>query len=181
MESFDPINHQGEHPPRVFPATAHTNPEPAPVITEAHRRLEPFIGTWKVAGHESGAAPNAPTTPVTGEESYTWLPGRFFLLGHWDHRVGSDHHIGLNIIRYDATTGQYSSYNVDNLGFARTYRVTQREGVWSFTGDWERATWAFGHDGQTMTIDWEITSDGETWEPLCHLDATKQTGDLARA
>ena len=175
MESFDPINHQGEHPPRVFPATAHTNPEPAPVITEAHRRLEPFIGTWKVAGHESGAAPNASTTPVTGEESYTWLPGRFFLLGHWDHRVGSDHHIGLNIIRYDATTEQYSSYNVDNLGFARTYRVTQREGAWSFTGGWERATWAFGHDGQTMTIDWEITSDGETWEPLCHLDATKQS------
>ena len=54
-------------------------------------------------------------------------------------------------------------------------RVTQRDGVWSFTGDWERATWAFAHDGQTMTIDWEITSDGETWEPLCHLDATKQT------
>jgi len=26
-----------------------------------------------------------------------------------------------------------------------------------------------------MTIDWEITSDGETWEPLCHLDATKQS------
>lgn len=175
MESIDPISDQGEHTAGVFPRTAPSSPEPAPVITEAHRRLEPFIGTWKVAGHESGAAPNAPNTPVTGEESYTWLPGRFFLLGHWDHRFGSDHHIGLNIIRYDATTGQYSSYNVDNLGFARTYRVTQREGVWSFIGDWERATWAFGDDGRTMTIDWEITSDGETWEPLCHLDATKES------
>ena len=175
MESIDPIDDRGEHTAGVLPRTAHPNPEPAPVITEAHRRLESFIGTWKVAGQEVGAMPNAPNTPVTGEESYTWLPGRFFLLGHWDHRFGSDHHIGLNIIRYDATTERYSSYNVDNLGFARTYRVTQREGVWSFTGDWERATWAFGHDGQTMTIDWEITSDGETWEPLCHLDATKQS------
>lgn len=180
MESIDPIEDRGEQSAGASPRTAH-DPEPAPVITEAHRRLEPFIGTWKVVGQNGRAAPNAPNASVTGEESYTWLPGRFFLLGHWDHRFGSDRHVGLNIVRYDATTGQYSSYNVDNLGFARTYRVTQRDGVWSFTGDWERATWALGPDGRTMTVDWEITRDGETWEPLCHLDATKQTGDLARA
>ena len=175
MKSIDPINDQSEQAAGAFPRTAHTNPEPAPVITEAHRRLEPFVGTWKVTGQNAGAAPNAPDTPVTGEESYTWLPGRFFLLGHWDRRFEGGRHVGLNIIRYDATTEQYSSYNVDNLGFARTYRVTQRDGVWSFIGEWERATWAFGHDGQTMTIDWEITTDGATWETLCHLDATKQT------
>jgi hypothetical protein len=180
MESIDPIKDQSEQSAGASPGTAH-DPKPTPMVTEAHRRLEPFIGTWTVAGHEVGAAPNAPTTPVTGEESYAWLPGRFFLLGHWDHRFGSDRHIGLDIIRYDANTGQYSSYTVDNLGFAQTYRVTQRDNVWFFIGDWERATWALSHDGQTMTIDWEITRDGETWEPLCHLDATKQTGGLARA
>ena len=174
MESIDPINDRGEHGTSAFPRTAPPGPEPTPVITEAHRRLEPFVGTWKVVGHNAGAAPNAPNTPVTGEESYTWLPGRFFLLGHWNRRFGSDRHVGLSIIRYDSTTGQYSAYNVDNLGFARTYRVTERDGVWSFTGDWERATWSIGHDGDRMTIDWEITSDGETWEPLCHLDATKE-------
>jgi len=174
MESIDPIKDRGEQTAGGVRHTAH-GPEPTPVITEAHRRLEPFVGMWEVVGYNAGAAPNAPNTPVTGEESYTWLPGRFFLLGHWDHRFGTDRHVGLNIIRYDANTGQYSSYNVDNLGFARTYRVTQRDDVWSFVGDWERATWALGHDGQTMTIDWEITRDGETWEPLCHLDATKQT------
>ena len=175
MESIDPINDRGEHAADASPRTARPNPEPTPVITEAHRRLEVFIGTWKVVGQNAGAAPDAPNTAVTGEENYTWLPGRFFLLGHWDRRFGSDRHVGLSIIRYDSTTEQYSSYNVDNLGFARTYRVTQRDGVWSFIGEWERATWALGHDGQTMRIDWEITRDGETWEPLCHLDATKQT------
>jgi hypothetical protein len=126
-----------------------------------------------VVGENTSSAPNAPDTPVTGEESYVWLPGGFFLLGHWDRRFGNDRHIGINIIRYDQTTGQYSSYNVDNLGYARTYRVAERDGVWSFTGDWERATWALGADGRTMTIDWESTTDGETWAPLCHLEATK--------
>ena len=180
MESIDPIKDPSDQSAGASPGKAH-DPKRTPMVTEEHRRLEPFIGTWTIAGHEVGAAPNAPTTPVTGEESYTWLPGRFFLLGHWDHRFGTDRHIGLDIIRYDANTGQYSSYTVDNLGFAQTYRVTQRDNVWFFIGDWERATWVLSHDGQTMTIDWEITRDRETWEPLCHLDATKQTGGLARA
>ena len=153
---------------------AHVNTEPTPTITEEHRQLEVFVGKWTVAGENMNATPNEPNTPVSGEESYVWLPGRFFLVGHWEHRFGTDRHIGINILRYDQTTGQYSSYNVDNFGFARTYRVAQRNGVWSFTGEWERATWSLDPDGTTMTIDWEATEDGETWVPLCHLEATKQ-------
>jgi hypothetical protein len=174
LRPIDQINDQGAHAAGVFSREPRTNTESTPVVTDAHQRLESFIGTWAVVGENRGAAPNAPDTPVTGEEHYTWLPGRFFLLGHWDRRFGDDRHIGINIIRYDPTTEQYSSYNVDNLGFARTYRVTQRDGVWSFTGDWERATWRLGADDRTMTIDWETTRDGETWAPLCHLEATKQ-------
>ena len=63
---------------------------------------------------------------------------------------------------------------MDNLGFARTYRVTQPdENVWAFDGEWERARMVFGNDGRSLTIDWELTQDGSTWLPLCHLDATK--------
>lgn len=174
LRPIDQINDTGPTAVGVLAHAPRVNTEPTPVVTDEHRRLEPFIGTWTVTGENTGTAPNAPNTPVTGEESYAWLPGRFFLLGHWDRRFGTDRHVGIHIIRYDQTTGQYSSYNVDNFGYARTYRVAQRDGVWSFTGDWERATWALGADGRTMTIDWEATEDGETWVPLCHLEATKQ-------
>jgi hypothetical protein len=174
LRPIDQINDARPNASGVLAREPRVDTEPTPAITEAHRRLEPFIGTWTVAGENKAAAPNAPNTPVTGEESYVWLPGRFFLLGHWDHRFGNDRHTGINIIRYDQTSGQYSSYNVDNFGFARTYRVAQRDGVWSFTGDWERAAWSLGADGRTMTVDWEATEDGETWVPLCHLEATKQ-------
>jgi len=174
LRPIDQINDQGTHAAGVLVREPPDSTEPTPLITEQHRRLDAFIGTWTVVGENKSAAPNAPDTPVTGEESYVWLPGRFFLLGRWDHRFGDDRHIGINIIRYDPTTGQYSSYNVDNLGFARTYRVTEGDGVWAFTGDRERATWTLGADGKTMTIDWEVSGDGETWAPLCHLDATRQ-------
>lgn len=174
LRPIDQINDAGPNASGVLAREPRVNTEPTPAITEEHRRLEAFIGNWTVAGGNKSAAPDAPNTPVVGEESYVWLPGRFFLLGHWDHRFGNDRHTGINIIRYDQTTGQYSCYNVDNFGYARTYRVTQRDGVWSFTGDWERASWSLGADGQTMTIDWEATEDGETWVPLCHLEATRQ-------
>ena len=51
--------------------------------------------------------------------------------------------------------------------------MTQRDDVWSFDGEWERATMRFGEDGRRLTIDWELTKDGATWLPLCHLEATK--------
>ena len=174
LRPIDQINDAGPNAADILAYDAHVSSEPTPAITEEHRQLEAFIGNWTVAGENMSAAPNEPSTPVSGEESYVWLPGRFFLLGHWDHRFGADRHIGINIIRYDQATGQYSSHNVDNFGFARTYRVAQRDGVWSFTGEWERATWSLSPDRTTMTIDWEATEDGETWVPLCHLEATKQ-------
>jgi Protein of unknown function (DUF1579) len=151
------------------------DPEPSPAIGPEHHRLDPFVGKWSVVGENRDGAPQSPNTAVTGEENYVWLPGGHFLLGHWDRRFDGGRHIGMNIIRYDATTHEYSSYNVDSLGFARTYRVTERDGVWSFAGDRERATIEIGKDGSTMTIDWELTKDGSTWLPLCHLEATKTT------
>ena len=173
LRPIDEINDHGAHAAGVLAREARVNPDPAPVITEEHRRLEPFVGTWTVVGENKEGAPGAPNTKVSGEETFTWLPGRFFLLGQWDHRFDGGRHIGMNVIRFDQTTGEYSSYNVDNLGFARTYRVTRDDGVWSFSGDWERATMRFGDDNRTLTIDWEITKDGSTWLPLCHLDATR--------
>jgi hypothetical protein len=173
LRPIDAINDHGTHAAGVLAREPRANTEPTPVISEEHRRLEPFIGTWTVVGENKEGAPGAPNTKVSGEESFTWLPGRFFLLGHWDYQFENGRHLGMNVIRYDQTTGEYSSYNVDNLGFARTYRVTRDDGVWSFSGDRERATMRFGDDNRTLTIDWEIKNDGSTWQPLCHLDATK--------
>ena len=173
VRPIDQINDHGTLAAGVLTREPRANTETAPVVTEEHRRLQPFLGTWSVVGQNGEAAPGAPNAQVTGEQSFVWLPGGFFLLGHWDHRFETGRHLGMNVVRYDPATHEYSSYNVDNLGFARTYRVTQQDDVWSFSGDWERAKMQFADDGRKLTIDWELTKDGSTWRPLCHLEATK--------
>ena len=54
--------------------------EPAPVLTAEHELLNVFLGRWKVEGQNKEAAGVAPNMPVVGEESYEWLPGRFFVV-----------------------------------------------------------------------------------------------------
>ena len=176
LRPIDQINDHGAHAAGVLAREPHATTEADPVVTDDHRKLQPFVGNWTVAGENADAAPGAPNAKVHGEQSFVWLPGGFFLLGHWDHRFDNGRHLGLNVIRYDPATREYSSYNVDNLGFARTYRVTHDGDAWSFSGERERATMRFNETEQTLTIDWELTKDGSTWQPLCHLEATRSPG-----
>ena len=173
LRPIDQINDHGDHPAEVLSHATPLTPEPAPELTDAHRQLDSFVGSWTIAGRNGEGAPVAPNAEVHGEQSFIWMPGRFFLMGNWDHRFENGRHLGVNIIRYDAVSGEYASYNVDNLGYARTYRVQRNENEWTFTGERERATMRFGEDGRTLAIDWEVTSDGSTWVSLCHLDATR--------
>ena len=76
-------------------------------------------------------------------------------------------------MRYDEATHEHSTYNVDNLGYARTYRMTKRDGVWSLTGPTERATIRFTDDGAAIQIHWEVKKESK-WAPLCDL-AGKRT------
>jgi len=169
LRPIDQINDHGQLPADLLVAPGQPKPEAAPTVGDGHRQLDPFVGTWKITGENRGGAPNAPDTKVTGEERYQWLPGGFFLEGRWDrHFGGNDRHTGLSIIRYDDATGEHSCYNVDNLGYARTYRMTEHDGVWSFSGATERATVRFSDDGGRMMTHWEIKRDGK-WGPLCDL------------
>jgi hypothetical protein len=173
LRPIEQINDHGTRPADALARESRLDTETQPVLGEEHRRLAPFVGKWTVVGQNGDGAPTAPNAQVTGEEHYVFLPGGFFLLGHWDRRLGNDRHIGMSVLRYDAAAHEYSAYNVDNLGFARTYRVTERDGVWSFAGDRERATVAMSEDATTMIVDWEIRNGDETWSSLCHLEATK--------
>jgi hypothetical protein len=110
---------------------------------------------------------------LVGEESYQWLPGGFFLYSRWDRRIGSGEHKGVGLIGYDPADRGYSLSAFDNLGFARTYRVIVRDGVWTYTGRWERASFIVGEGGKDMQVKWERSRDGSSWEFLCELKMTR--------
>ena len=168
LRPIDQINDHGAFPADLLAPREQPSSEAKPTVGDGQRQLAPFVGRWQVTGKNRGGAPNAPDTDVFGTESYEWLPGGFFLEGHWDRHFGTDRHTGLSILRYDEATSEHSIYSVDNLGYARTYRMTERDGVWSFSGPNERATVRFSDDGGTMTTTWQVRKD-DTWVPLCDL------------
>ena len=148
--------------------------ERAPKHGPEHARLNVFAGSWRVTGQNGEGAERAANMPVTGEESYEWLPGNFFLTSRFDrHFEDGTRHTGTGMFRYDESTGQYLLYMFDNLGFARRYTVTVDGKRWTYDGAHERAQALFSDDDCRMTIDWEVRTADSKWVPLCHLDATR--------
>jgi hypothetical protein len=145
-----------------------------PEILPEHRHMNVFIGTWRVTGENGEGAGKFANTKVTGEETYEWMTGGFFVVNHWDRQFkGGGRHTGTGYIGYDAMADQYSVHAFDNLGFMRAYEATPYGNRWTYAGKKERAEITFSDDGSTMTVRWEVTPDGSKWIPLCDLTGTK--------
>ena len=134
----------------------------------ALQQLEMFVGDWLVEGENLEGAPLAANTKVTGEVAYEWMPGGYFLVCDWDRKFENGAHIGMGIISYDDATKAFSATNYDNMGFIRTYALTNEGNVWKLDGDKERATIEFNKVDRSFTEYWEIAKEGQ-WLPLCRL------------
>jgi hypothetical protein len=144
-----------------------------PILKPEHKRLHVFAGRWKVVGWNRDSAPIAPGAKIIGEETYEWLTGGFFMVSRFQHHFGDDAHIGMGTMGYDADSHAYFVHNFDNLGYDRRYQVHVDNQTWKFTGETERCTLVFSHDGSRKTESWEISSDGSNWQPLCEMTAAK--------
>lgn len=145
----------------------------APKRGPAHERLDAFVGNWKIDGRNGEGAPVGADARVTGQESYEWLPGRFFLVHRWDRQFGDTQHTGIAIIGYDEPREAYVAQFFDNAGYARVYDAIVRDRVLTLTGPHERAS--ISVSGGIMMTHWERTTDRVNWLPLCDLTGTKVT------
>lgn len=128
-------------------------------------KLNVFTGKWV------GEA-IMPGLTVATEQYYEWLPGSFFI----SHRGRMDYGQRLEsarIIGYETSIKQYVMYTFDSMGNARIYKGSLQDGIWRFTGEFERVQVVFGPDGNTMTSTWEREEDGWSWTPLCEIRETK--------
>src|SRR5262245_6266341 len=75
------------------PAPARPSPE--------HQKLAAFLGKWNFEG-QAQASPYGPAGKLTSVETYTWLPGNFFMEHQWDSNQGGTHIVGREILGYDA-------------------------------------------------------------------------------
>ncbi len=150
-----------------------SNPHQVFTPPSALQHLKVFIGQWQINGQNLDGAPLGADLPVTGEQSYEWFPGHFFMISRWERQFGDGQYTGLGIISYDPATHFFSASNYDNLGYARTYKLYQEHGAWKYVGEQERATLEFSPDGNTYNEYWEIAEEGGNWMPLCRLEGRK--------
>jgi hypothetical protein len=154
-------------------------PDPLPKPRPEHERLGVWVGKWNTEGQsyaEGHSNENLQVSSVkmTSVETFEWLLDGFFLVHHWDGRVGGAEFKGMEVIGYDASSQTYTSRFFDNAGNAPTYQVTVRNNVWTYIGELQRATFEFSDDGNTMTTHWDWKNpDDENWSPLCDLTVTK--------
>jgi hypothetical protein len=134
----------------------------------AHDRLRACIGEWRASGElDAGGEMHC-------LESYSWVPGEFFIEYRFDRDVGGGKkHAGLGLIGYDAARDEYFAFFVDNLGNPRTYEVTLDGSTWMFIGKFERATISFEPERNRMNAHWEHSSDGRQWKLLCEYGGAR--------
>jgi uncharacterized protein DUF1579 len=155
---------------RSRPVRDDTRPafDPTPAAGAEQQRLDVIAGTWRVDGEN-----HDPIAPMTGEDSYDWLPGGFFLINRWDRRIGDTQHTGLGVFGYDAASRSYRNNAFDNLGYVRMYRLVIAGRTWTFTGPREQATYRFSEGGSTIAVQWQRSRDGTVWTPLCDITLTR--------
>lgn len=146
-----------------------------PNPSAGHRRMAVFIGAWRSDGRSRPSRSElANPVPVRmhGSSVGEWLPGEFFLLHRWEHRVGNVGFGGLWVMGYERKTDAYPLHLFDDAGNAVEYQATVTDHVWRIIGANQRGTISFSDDGRTMTQRWSMR-DGESWFPLCDLRAIR--------
>jgi len=137
------------------------------------RRLQIFVGRWKVLGKNFPAAPGAAGMMVQGEDNYAWMNGNYFVVGSWQHLFLGGGHIGLSVMGFDEQKKRLFTRNFDNQGYERTYFFEIEGNTWKYLGDQERATRIYMHEGRTFEEHWEMKDQNGQWIPLCDMNGTK--------
>jgi hypothetical protein len=91
------------------PSTPTTRPTPSPQT----QRLGALVGRWRSEGHIVGDQP----VPITGTDTYQWLPGGFFLVHHVDVVIGDQQVQAIELLgEHDPASDAFTARAYDNLG-----------------------------------------------------------------
>ena len=139
---------------------------------EAHRALDAWIGRWINQGYMIDEHGNA-GLPITTSDVYEWAPGGFFVVHTAYGRIGDLGVGGVEIIGYDAASGEYASHFFDSEGNHSTHHIVANGDTWTYHGDTTRATVEFSKGNTVQTVLHERTDDGSTIVPSMRVTLIK--------
>jgi hypothetical protein len=129
----------------------------------ALKRLDDFIGEWKLDASFPGAPP--------GRAVFEWILGGQFLIQRSEAPDPAPD--GLAIVSVDPDRGTYIQHYFDSRGVVRLYSMTLRNGAWTLMRtkpDFtplefsQRFRGKFSQDRKTIKGVWETSSDGKRWK-----------------
>ena len=141
--------------------------------SDAMESLQPLVGEWSMEAVFPSSSPAAGTeADGVARTVFEWLPGRRFLIQRWavPHPAAPD---GIAIIGWDSGRGSLLQHYFDSRGVARLYEMSLADGVWTLSrtvADFspldfaQRYTGRFSDDGSTIRGEWELSTDGTSWE-----------------
>ena len=139
----------------------------------ALKRLDAFIGEWRVDASFPGSAP--------GRVVFEWALDKQFLVQRSEApRPAPD---SMAIVSVDPNTAAYTQHYFDSRGVVRVYAMTFRRGLWvlgRIAPDFspldfsQRFIGSFSRDGKTIRGTWETSSDGAKWERDFDLTYTRR-------
>ena len=137
------------------------------------QRLESLVGTWHTTG-EVAPRDGRPAAPFTATDSYEWLPGRHFLVHHWDAAMPTGRTQGIEIIGHDPETDRFPMRAYDSNGNTTTMIGTSDGTSMLLEGTGVRFTGRFDHDRNEVHGVWEVQPDGADWQLWMRVTLTRQ-------
>lgn len=147
-------------------------PQRPPVPGPEHQLLDVIVGKWMNTGH-TNATEGAPSVKILTSDVYEWAPGGFFVLHYAYGLIGQLSGGGIELISYDAASGQYRTDFFDSQGERSTHALTVRGATWTWAGATRRCTAVFTDNGGTLTADHERLDEGGKWVPAMDVTLTK--------
>jgi len=139
--------------------------------TDAHERLDIFVGTWHTVG-EILSGDEGPPRVLRAIDTYEWGAGGHFLVHHVDGDMGGHPVQALEVIGWDPDRGDYFSHAYDNTGSVASYRASLTELRWQILGAQERFDGQFSEDRHILRGQWERLVDG-CWTAWMTISLTR--------
>ena len=142
------------------------------LIQEKLKPLQKLVGTWNTTGIVH-ATDTTPQKSIRGTDTYSWLPGEYFLLHTVDVWMGDELNQTHEVIGYEKEKDFFFTHYFDNKGQSGTMIIMVREPLWVFHGGTLRFTGSFTLDDQEFSGIWEQLDEARNWLPLMDIKLTR--------
>ena len=151
-------------------------PKPGP----EHKKLDVFVGSWKLEGDIKPGA-MGPGGKMTEDEKCEWMDGGFFLVCHTDFRSSMGSGSGVSVMGYSKDDKIYTYREFNSWGEFDDSKGTLDGDTWTWTNDEKMGNMTMKGrfimkvtSPTSYTFTFEMSEDGTKWSMVMDGKATKK-------